>query len=233
MSGPILISPADNAQFGPSDLIQFEWQLAPMSGAQAVKIALYIGRDRAKPYADPSGIVKRGVFMPRDAWSRYNETVDKIGLKAGETYYWQVGQELPGSGLILSDVRSIRINEQLQLYVQYPVEVPRGTPFVFRVSLSNVSIAPFRLTFPTSRHFEIAIFQMLYGQSRYVWPPVTAAAQVVTSVEILPRQAYQETFIWNQIDTYGQAVAPGPYYFKIGCMAQEFRREDTRTFIIF
>lgn len=233
MNGPILISPADHAHFGSNDLIQFEWQLAPMSGVQAVKIALYIGRDNARPYLDPNNIIKRGLFMPRDAWTRYNETADKLGLRVGETYYWQVGQELPGAGLILSNVRSISIDEQMQFYTDYPVEVRNGMPFKFSAFLRNISNTPFRLTFPTSRHFEVAIYQMAYGRSTYVWPPVMAATQAITSFEILPNQVYQENFIWDQIDVYGRAVNPGPYELKIRCNAQEFHREDTRTFVIF
>jgi hypothetical protein len=236
---PILIRPADHARFRPEDMIRFQWQLAPFGYAQMVRVAIYFGRDSTAPYRDPGHVTRTLLFPPDDPWTGFNETAHNLGLNPGETWYWQISQWNAGAEAVLSDVRAIHIEGQpgtgpyIRFGFNHPVWVKQGDQFKITIHLHNISTRPVQLTFPSPRHFEVAIFRLrLLGADEYVWPPTGATVPRIDILKISAQETHQEIVTWPQVDTQGRAVGPGEYFVRVRCTAQEFHPEDKQAFII-
>jgi len=217
-------------------MVRFAWHLAPLG--DVVRVTLYIGRNRDAPHADHKGFKKTLLFPPDDPWDRFNETTEQLGLVPGETYYWQVAQHVHGSGAVLSEVWALHVEQvplrgRLHLGLLHPTTISHGRPVKLTIGLTNLTDSPLHLRFPTSRHFEVAIYRFrLIGKNQYVWPAPTAAAPQIEVIDVPPRGTHKEVITWPQVDNRGQPVAPGEYVVKVRCTVDDFRAEESKVVII-
>lgn len=241
MENPVLVYPGDKATFLPDDIIRFEWD-TESAGAAPVKLDLYIGRDSAKPYEDPGVVVRRWLLRPGNVWTSYNESADVLGLHPGETYYWQVAREKPGSGMCLfSDVRSLQIKPLhsavppgFVIRLNHRDRILLGSPFAIELHLDNKSSEVVRLNYSTKEHFAVEIYQTRGILSdKYVWPRRTPLTKNPHHVDIRPGTTLAEKIVWDQKDAGDRPLATGAYRLVLWSLAIEYRSSISRDFRIF
>ncbi len=236
MERPELIAPPDGALFALREMARFRWSLvAPEAGAAATKIALYIGSDQTRPYAS-SHVVKTWISLPGDPWERFNETIEALGLQAGETYYWQVAQQLPGQGMVPSSVRRFHVVSRealrkLRVSVYFPRRLRPGRPFRVRLHIDNRSDEAVRLTFPGGRVVDLTVFQTrgILKDVR-VWTN-SETPEELQPMEIPPGSGRDHVEIWEPRRS-GKTLSPGRYRLHVRFLAEQYATEADYGFTI-
>jgi hypothetical protein len=147
MDTPILVQPRNNQNFRPDEIIPFEWKLVPIADERVafIRLRFIIGLDETQHFSF-AYFKRTWLFQPFEPWTRLNETPNNLDLNPG-TYYWQIYQEIPGFGMLFSDVRAIRVGGQpfvsparvIRLILDNPFWVPHRS---LSISGSNCVMPP-------------------------------------------------------------------------------------------
>jgi hypothetical protein len=201
------------------------------------KLSLYIGTDPVKPSAQ---LITHKVWLlgSRDEWTRFNETAEALGLVPPNTYYWQIAQQIPGQGRVLSEVGAIHVRDydaQGRLHFRVRAHRPNydhDEEVRVLLEIHNTSDRPAYLTFPQGQLFYVDVYFVMnwLPDERLVWS--TPLAFPFNTLTIPRKEIYKNEFVWRQVDNNEHPVGSGIYEARVRCTAREFSRLAKAAFII-
>jgi hypothetical protein len=169
---------------------------------------------------------------------RFNETAEELGLVPPNTYYWQIEQQIPGQGRVLSEVGAIRVRDfdtQGRLYFRVRAQrsiYQHGEEVRVLLEIHNTSDKPANLAFPGGQLFYVDVYFVMnwLPNERLVWSrPIGLPFETLT---IPRREIYENEFVWRQVDNNEQPVGSGIYEARVRCTAREFLPAAKAAFVI-